>query len=67
MKPPVKHVWLRQLVKIDVAHTDLPMPLGLNRWAWMRQQMHRIRITDLARQMFPLVDVVLASLAWRRR
>ncbi len=38
--------YLSQLVKVDLAHTDLPLPTGGGQWHWVRQTGRRLRLTE---------------------
>jgi len=52
--------YLGQLVKVDRAQSDVPLPIGGGQWQWFRQTQYRLRLTDRARHELGLAQVVLA-------
>ena len=55
-----RRVYLRQVVRVDVAHTDLPVPIGGGRWGFLRTQTHRIQLTPDGHAFLAPADLVLA-------
>jgi hypothetical protein len=55
-----RRVYLKQIVQIDGAQTDLPVPVGQGRWAFIRQQMRRLRLDPAMRETLGAADLVLA-------
>jgi hypothetical protein len=55
-----RRMYLKQIVRVDVARTDLPMPIGGGRWGWLRQQAFRIQLTPAGRAFLEGADIVLA-------